>query len=211
MSSRLSRTRPKEGEQGTEKQPAPAEVQENGEIESEPAEALPTVSQKPAPRADNSLQAPGEAEVQKGREGELELAETLPSTSEKASRRDATSPSCSQPDAAALPPPPHRQVAGPAVADANAAGVAQGKRQLHGNDQVPGRRPVARRVTPEYKRHAVTAEDGDSLSTIVEEPEMEQSRGSCSFCGREGCDCSELSDASYTSPPDSPLVGESVA
>ncbi|KAL1484186.1 hypothetical protein MTO96_032726 [Rhipicephalus appendiculatus] len=106
----------KEGQQGIEKQPAPAEVQEKGERESEPAEAPPTVSQKPAPSADNSLQAPGEAEVEKGREGELELAETLPSTSEEASRCDATSPSCKQPDAAALPPPPHRQGAGPAVA-----------------------------------------------------------------------------------------------
>ncbi|KAL1466100.1 hypothetical protein MTO96_026872 [Rhipicephalus appendiculatus] len=172
----------KEGEQRTEKQPAPAEVQENGERESEPAEAPPPVSQKPAPSADNSLQAPEaevqkgqpanqvlslavhltiqaadlaeqladqfaardtaqlpavpppaalqcpaschqpewiavqkpapsadnslqapEAEVQKGREGELELAETLPSTFEEASWRNASSPSCSQPDAAALP------------------------------------------------------------------------------------------------------------
>ncbi|KAL1426854.1 hypothetical protein MTO96_017932 [Rhipicephalus appendiculatus] len=66
-------------------------------------------------------------------------------------------------------------------------------------------------ASPEYKRHAVTADDGDSSATVVEEPEMEQSRVPCSFCGGEECDCPELSNTSYPSTPASPLVGEPVA
>ncbi|KAL1485647.1 hypothetical protein MTO96_031809 [Rhipicephalus appendiculatus] len=202
----------KEGTQGTKTQPAPAVVEENGEKELESAEAPPTDSQKPAPSADNSLQAPSEVEVQKGGENEPELAEALPSSSEEATRSVASSPSRSQPEKAALPTTPIVKGGGH-QARRRKRGGSRAKQAAATRDRSSSgpASSSSEGASPEYKRHAVTADDGDSSATVVEEPEMEQSRVPCSICGGEECDCSELSNTSYPSTPASPFLGEPVA
>ncbi|KAL1466714.1 hypothetical protein MTO96_042537 [Rhipicephalus appendiculatus] len=212
-------------EQGKQ-QPAPSVVQENGDKESEQAEAPPTDSPKPAAGADNSLQAPSDAEVgslatlaevQEGGEKGSELAETLPSASEEAMPSVASSPSRSQPEKAALPTSPPAKEGGHQARRRKRGGsrarqAAAARKEAAAEDSSPGPRSSSPEGgSPEYKRHAVTADDEDSSATVVEEPEMEQGLVSCSFCGGEGCDCSELSNTSYPSTPGSPLVGEPVA
>ncbi|KAL1476280.1 hypothetical protein MTO96_036631 [Rhipicephalus appendiculatus] len=207
----------KAAEQGKEKQPATVVVEESGDKESEQAEAPPTDSPKPAAGADNSLQAPSEAEVQEGGEKGLELAETLPSASEEATPSAASSPSRSQPEKAALRTSPPAKEGGHQARRRKRGGdrarqAAAARKEAAAEDSSPGPRSSSSEGgSPEYKRHAVTAEDEDSSGTVVEEPEMEAGRVPCSFCGLEECDCSELSNASYPSTPASPFTGEPVA
>ncbi|KAL1419923.1 hypothetical protein MTO96_004627 [Rhipicephalus appendiculatus] len=152
----------KEGKQGTGKQPAPSVVQENGDKELEPAEASP----KPAAGADNSLQAPSEAEVQKGGEKGLELetlAETLPSTSEEATQSAASSPSCSQPHEAALPTLPivKGEATKRGAANLRKRGGSRAREAAAAEYSSPGPASSSSEGdSPEYKRHAVTADVG---------------------------------------------------
>ncbi|KAL1436938.1 hypothetical protein MTO96_049235 [Rhipicephalus appendiculatus] len=138
-----------------------------------------------------TLQSPSEAEVQEGGEKGPELAETLPSASEEATPSAASSPSRSQPEKAALPTSPPAKEGGHQARRRKRGGdrarqAAAARKEAAAEDSSPGPRSRSSEGgSPEYKRHAVTADDEDSSGTVVEEPEMEQGLVSCSFCGGE--------------------------
>ncbi|KAH7971848.1 hypothetical protein HPB52_003471 [Rhipicephalus sanguineus] len=171
----------KEAEQGKEQvAPGAADVHESEGRESEPVEASPAASQKPAPSAEAVLPASSAVEMRQEKEGgESESAEALPPTSEEATPRDAT----------------------PRTGGAETLPSAASETDSSEGD------------SPEYKRHAViTVVSDDSSSTIISDSGTEQrTHGPCPVCGQVGCDCSQLSDKSYSSTPDSPEAGEPVA
>lgn len=203
------------GTQGHEKQSAPKAVevqQPSGENESEQVETHPTASQKQAQSAEVTLQAPGAAEVQEERpQRGLELAEAPASTtSEKATPCEASSPTS---DAETSPSAPvvkgqgrasRRRKRGGSRARGAAAARERSSSQSESSDSEGD--------SPEYKRHAVTAEDDDSSSTVTSDSQTGMRNDvPCSFCGSVGCDCSVLSGRSYPSTPASPAEGEPAA
>ncbi|KAH7982057.1 hypothetical protein HPB52_002780 [Rhipicephalus sanguineus] len=200
----------KEGSEQRENQSAPgaAEVQESEGRESEPAEASPVVSQKPAPSAEAVLPASSAVEMRQEKEGgESESAEALPPTSEEATPRDATPRAGG---AVTLPSAPVVKGRGRASrrrkrGGSRARDARERSSSLSGSESSEG-------DSPEYKRHAITVVSDDSSSTIISDSGTEQrTDGPCPVCGGFGCDCSELSDKSYSSTPDSPATGEPVA
>lgn len=196
----------KEGKEQTENQSAPgvAEVQESEGRESEPAEASPDASQKPAPSAEAVLPASSAVEMRQEKEGgESESAEAPPPTSEEATPRTD--------GAETLPPPPVVKGRGRASRRRKRGGSRA--REARERSSSLSESESSEGDSPEYKRHAViTVVSDDSSSTIISDSGTAQrTHGPCPVCGGFGCDCSELSDKSYSSTPDSPEAGEPVA
>lgn len=185
--------------------PETVEVQESEGRESETVEASPSASQKPAQCAGAHLQTAGMQKEGSGRESEL--AEAPPSTSQTATLCDVV-PLASGEKALPLAP----VVKGRGRASRRRKRGGSRAREARERSSSGSEGDSSEGDSPEYKRHAVTVVSDDSSSTLISDSETEQrSDVPCSVCGQVGCDCSELSDKSYSSTPDSPEAGEPVA
>lgn len=200
-----------EGGKGSDSQAAPnvAEVQEKGEAGSESAEAPSSASPKSGENTDNPPQAPSAVEVPGREESGSEIVEAPLSTPQEKAQQELVAVVASS-----------RSRPAAAEQTTTAKGRARkSRRRKRGGERARTASASCSETdssdsegaSPEYKRSAVTAEDEDSSSTVIDDAVMEGTNVPCPFCSQPSCDCSELSDQSYASTPASPLVGETVA